>query len=150
MTFYTIFCIVKDCPHCKNEWLLFMNHLLNFLSIWRVRLYFRGNYECVTFIITYLLCVLSFKLWSIWKCWFLFFYCRLYQGLEWIVNNIRNRWWCDYDTLTHTPLKNSRDDTPSSLHQRLKKTNLMANDDIYVCGVLYNSKKADYIRAVSA
>jgi len=26
----------------------------------------------------------------------------LYQGLEWIVNNIRNRWWCDSDTLTHT------------------------------------------------
>ena len=35
-------------------------------------------------------------------------------------------------THSHTPLKNSRDVTPSSLHQRLKKTNLVANDDIYV------------------
>ena len=44
-------------------------------------------------------------------------------------------------THSHTPLKNSRDVTPSSLHQRLKKTNLVANDDIYVCGVLYNSSR---------
>ena len=131
MSFYTIFCIVKDCSHCKNEWLLFMNHLLNFLSIWRVRLYFRGNYECVTFIITYLLCVLSFKLWSIWKCWFLFFIAdciRAWSGLSTTSETGDDV----IMTLSHTPLKNSRDDTPSSLHQRLKKTNLVANDDVYV------------------
>ena len=107
-----------------------------FQSIWRVRLYFRGNYECKTFIITYFLCAFP-KIVKYLKVLVSLLYCRLYQGLEWIVNNIRNRWWCDYDTHTHTTLKNSR----MTHHQRLKKTYLVANDDIYICGVMYNSKK---------